>query len=284
MLVTLKEILKHAKDNGYAVGAFNAIDTTTVRAVIAAAEQENTAVVMMFAEVHRDLIPLEMIAPIMIQAAKKATVPVCIHLDHGTDMDYIKQAIELGFTSIMYDGSHLPYEENIANTAKVVNLAHPLGISVEAELGQLPTREVSAEADSDTPQNPDELYTNPDQAKDFIDRTNADALAIAFGTAHGVYAKAPALDFTIIEQVAKVTDLPLVMHGGSGVSEEGFKTAIKSGITKINYFTYMSLAGANGIGEYIANANPSFYHDIPLVAINAMKEDIVKAMRVFKQR
>lgn len=287
MLVTLKEILQTAKQNKYAVGAFNAIDTTTLRAVIGAAEQENVPVIIMFAEVHKDLIPLDMVGEIMLSAAKKATVPVCVHLDHGTDFEYIKWAIELGFTSVMYDGSHLPYEENIKNTIEIVKLAHAKGVSVEAELGQLPTREEGGSSSADNTEvkviNPNDLYTNPAQAKDFVTRTGADALAIAFGTSHGVYAKAPKLDFDIISQVASEVDVPLVMHGGSGVSEEGFKTAIQNGVTKINYFTYMSLAGAKGVSEYIKNADPAFYHEIPNVAIEAMKNDVCKAMKVFSK-
>lgn len=282
MLVTLKEILAQAKVGHYAVGGFNAIDTTTLRAVIGAAEQENCPVILMFAEVHKDLIPLDMIGELMVSAAKKAKVPVCVHLDHGADFEYIKWAMDLGFSSIMYDGSHLPYEENIKNTAEIVKLAHEKGISVEAELGQLPTREDGS--GNGAVQNPDDLYTNPAQAKDFITRTGADALAIAFGTAHGVYAKAPELNFDIISKVEQEVSVPLVMHGGSGVSEEGFKTAIRNGITKINYFTYMSLAGAKGVAEYIKNAPQAFYHEIPDVAIESMKQDVVKAMKVFSKK
>lgn len=277
MLVNLKEILADARKNHYAVGAFNGIDTATVRAVIAAAEEEEKPVILMFAEVHRDIIPLEMIAPIMIAAAKKAAVPVCIHLDHGTDFDYLKQAIDLGFTSVMYDGSALSYEENIKNTALMVEYAHPRNVSVEAELGQLPNREGGGE----TAKDPNSLYTNPLQAKEFIQKTEADALAIAFGTAHGVYAKAPVLNFDIISEVQKQVDVPLVMHGGSGVSNEGFQTAIANGITKINYFTYMSVAGAVGVSEYLKAAPQPYYHEITLAAMEAMKQDAAKAIRVF---
>lgn len=275
MLVNLKEILADAKQNHYAVGAFNGVDTSTVRAVIAAAEELNKPVILMFAEVHKDIIPLDMIGEIMISAAKKASVPVCVHLDHGTDYDYLKEAIDMGFTSVMFDGSALPYEENVAQTARVVAYAHAKGASVEGELGQLPNREGGGD------QNPDALYTNPLQAKDFIEKTGADALAIAFGTAHGVYAKAPELNFDIISKVRGEVDVPLVMHGGSGVSPEGFCSAIHNGITKINYFTYMSVAGAVGVAEYLKNTPQPYYHDITLTGLEAMKQDVIKAMRVF---
>lgn len=277
MLVNLKEILADARKNHYAVGAFNGIDTTTVRAVIGAAEEANMPVILMFAEVHQDIIALDMIGEVMLSAAKKAKVPVCVHLDHGTDFDYLKQAINMGFTSVMYDGSALPYEENLKNTKLMVEYAHARGASVEAELGQLPNRE----GGGDSAQNPDALYTNPAQAKDFIERTGADALAIAFGTAHGVYAKAPVLNFDIISKVRDEVGVPLVMHGGSGVSPEGFETAIQNGITKINYFTYMSVAGAVGVADYLKGTEQPYYHDITLAALDAMKNDVLKAMRVF---
>lgn len=278
MLVTLKEILEDAKQKKYAVGAFNGIDTTTARAVIAAAEQEKSPVILMFAEVHKDIVPLDVIANTLVFAAKKASVPVCVHLDHGVSMDYLKESIDLGFTSIMYDGSALPYGENLENTAEMVKYAHQRGVTVEAELGQMPNREGGGSAD------PDALYTNPEQAFEFVSKTGADALAIAFGTAHGVYAKAPVLNFDIIRRVRERVGLPLVMHGGSGVSPEGFRQAIENGITKINYFTYMSVAGADGAGRYLNGTKQPYYHELSLAALEAMKDDAAAAIRVFSNK
>lgn len=285
MLVNLNDILYDAKKNKYAVGGFNAIDITSARAVIAAAEEQKCPLILMFAEVHKNIVPLEIIGELMVKLAKEASVPVCVHLDHGTDFNYIEKALKIGFTSVMYDGSALPFEENIANTAKVVTLAHSMGATVEAELGQLPGRETGGSEDvNETESNASNLYTNPKLAKEFIWKTNADALAIAFGTAHGVYAKEPVLDYDIIHKVEKEVSVPLVMHGGSGISEEGFKTAIQNGISKINYFTYMSVAGAEAVKEYINSAQKGYYHELIGKAYEGMKEDCKKAMLIFENK
>ena len=186
MLVNLKDILDIAERNGTAIGSFNTPNLTSLQAVINAAEEKNVPVIIMHAQVHEEmgLCTMEEIAPIMIMYAKKAKVPVCVHLDHGTDVEYVERGIEIGFTSVMYDGSDLPTDENIKNTIYTVNKAHALGVSVEAEIGSMGAREGGGAGDAS-------IYTDPDAAVDFVNKTGIDALACAFGTAHGFYATAP---------------------------------------------------------------------------------------------
>ena len=183
----------------------------------------------------------------------------------------------------MIDASHLPYEENLALTKQVTKIAHSMGVSVEAELGRLVTGEAgSGEEIKNT--KPEDFYTRPDEAKAFCEETGVDALAIAFGTAHGFYNSQPKLDFNVIKDCAKATGLPLVMHGGSGVSEEGFKTAIANGIRKINYYSYMSKAGYMAAKEVIESDTTKYLHDVEFAATKAMKEDVKKAIKVFANK
>ena len=277
MLTRLDQVLIPLKNEHRAVGAFNCVDVASARAIISAAEECKSPVVLAFAEVHRTLIPLEIIASVMETLAKEAGVPVAVHLDHGSDKNYIRDAIRLGFTSVMFDGSALTFDENVKQTAEIVEYAHTHNVAVEGELGQMPNSETGAACDNG-------LYTNPLQAAEFVAKTGVDALAIAFGTAHGVYAKAPALKFEIIQQIQDAVSVPLVMHGGSGVSKEGFQQAIRHGITKINYFTYMSLAGAEAIQAYAEEETPVLYHIMLEKARIAMQADAMKAMMIFQEQ
>lgn len=222
--------------------------------------------------------PLHKIGPIMIQCAKNADVPVCVHLDHGENLPYLEKALELGFTSIMYDGSLLSYEENVSNTIKAVELARKYNASVEAEIGILGGREAGS---SDAGKNVEDLYTDPDLAEKFVKETGIDALAASFGTAHGFYKVKPKLDFDRIEKIKALVDTPLVMHGGSGVSPEDYTIAINKGIRKINYYSYMSRAGVNGATKLLKEREVEFFHDLVVAAVDSMKEDIEKAMKVF---
>ncbi|MBQ9915543.1 MAG: class II fructose-bisphosphate aldolase, partial [Clostridia bacterium] len=196
----------------------------------------------------------------------------CVHLDHGEDVDYVARGLELGCTGVMYDGSNLPEEENLANTKKVVELAKKTGASVEAEIGSMGARESGAEGG-------ESIYTDPDAAKRFAEETGIDALACAFGTAHGIYLKQPKLDFLRLEKIKSLVDIPLVMHGGSGVSHEDYQKVISLGIRKINYYTYMAKAGGAAVA---AMEDKTFFHDMEVCAISAMKEDVKRAMQVFR--
>lgn len=274
MLVTLKEILKIAQARKCAIGSFNTPNMTSIKAVISAAEELNEPVIIMHAQVHEEmgLCKMDEIAPVMLFFADKAKVPVCVHLDHGEDLDYVKKGLDLGFTSVMYDGSAQEDGINLANTSITVELAARYGASVEAEIGSMGARESGAGGSDES------IYTDPDSAKIFVEQTGIDALACAFGTAHGVYLSEPKLDFDRLEKIQKLVGVPLVMHGGSGVSPEDYKKVIELGIRKINYYTYMAKAGGQAVS---ALRDKTFFHDIEVEAIKAMKDDVTKAINVF---
>ncbi len=280
MLVNLKEILEIGKERNIAIGMFNATGFDSLQAVVAAAEELDQPVIIAHAEVHNVYNDISLVGPAMIAMAKNAKVPVCVHLDHGTSMEMIYRALRIGFTSVMIDASALPYEENLALTKQVVEMAHAMGVSVEAELGRLVTGEAGS-GEEMTNAKAEDFYTDPNEAKAFCEATGVDALAIAFGTAHGFYTAEPKLDFDVVKNVAEATGLPLVMHGGSGVSEEGFKRSIANGIRKINYYSYMSKAGYTAAKEVIENGKTSYLHDVEYAAMQAMKEDVKKAIKVF---
>lgn len=275
MLVTLTEILKLAEAQKNAVGAFNTPNLECINAVIAAAETLNVPVIISHAELHEEVSPLEKIGPVMVQAAKSARVPVCVHLDHCETLDYMAKALAIGFTGVMYDGSVLPYEENVANTIKAVEMAKQYGAGVEAEIGTLASREGGGE----TAAGP--VYTDPDLAVKFCRETGIDALAPSFGTAHGIYKARPVLDLDRVRVISEKVGLPLVMHGGSGVSPEDYRTGIQNGLRKINYYSYMSKAGVHAIKAMLEAEDVTFFHDLALAAQKAMQEDAEKAMRVF---
>ena len=275
MLVNLAEILKTAEERKCAVGAFNTPNLECLNAVVAAAERLGVPVIIAHAELHEEISPLERIGPVMVQAAKAARVPVCVHLDHCETMDYMKRALDLGFTGVMYDGSTLPYEENLENTKKAVAAAKAYHCGVEAELGSMASREGGGSAGSGP------VYTDPEEAAAFCRETGIDALAPSFGTAHGIYRSRPVLDLERVKVIAEKTGLPLVMHGGSGVSPEDYRTGIANGLRKINYYSYMAKAGAAAVRELLDRQEVTFFHDLALAAEKAMEADVEKAMRVF---
>lgn len=280
MLVNLTEILKIAEEKKIAIGMFNATGFDSLQAIIAAAEELNQPVIIAHAEVHNVYNDISLVGPAMVAMAQNAKVPVCVHLDHGTSLSMIYKALRLGFTSVMIDASALPYEENLAVTKQVTEIAHAMNVSVEAELGRLVTGEAgSGETHADM--KAEDYYTDPKEAEAFCKETGVDALAIAFGTAHGFYTAQPKLDFNVVKNVAKATGLPLVMHGGSGVSEDGFKTAIANGIRKINYYSYMSKAGYMAAKSVMESGTTNYLHDVEYAAMQAMKEDVKKAIKTF---
>ena len=276
MLVTLNEILKMAEERGCAIGAFNTPNLECIRAVIDTAEKYNVPVIISHAELHEEVAPLDVIGPIMVLSAKNAKVPVCVHLDHCETLDYMARALEIGFTGVMYDGSLLPYERNVANTIQAVAMAKPYRAGVEAEIGQLASREGGMGENAGGP-----VYTDPDLAERFARQTGIDALAPSFGTAHGIYKSKPILDLERVAVIKEKVGLPLVMHGGSGVSPEDYRTAIQNGIRKINYYSYMSKAGTTAAKELLAGGDVTFFHDVAMAAQKAMAADVDKAFQVF---
>ena len=279
MKASLKEILNWAEARYCAVGAFNTPTFENVTAVISAAEKLGTPIIISHAELHEaEGAPLDRIGPLMIWAAERAKVPVCVFLDHGETISYVKHAVDLGFTGVMYDASLKSYEENVAGTKDVVSYAHDRGVQVEAEIGALATREGGADGSGAA------VYTDPELAKRFVAETGIDALAASFGTAHGIYKVKPKLDFDRIRRIRELTGVPLVMHGGSGVSPEDYRTAIGCGIRKVNYYSYMARAGRNAVADRLAEGDVTFFHILAAKATEAMETDVFRAMEVFSGR
>lgn len=283
-LVTLNEVLYDAKKYGYAVGSFNALDLNLFRGILQAAEEENSPVIINLGQGQFRFTPIEIMAPIMVKMAKESRVPVVIHLDHGKDIDICLKALRLGFSSVMYDGSALSFEENLANTQTVVKFAKLYGASVEAEIGKVgnaETGEVLEETNSMLQTEADQ-YTSPEEAEKFARLSGVDALAVAFGTAHGLYHGTPKLDFDRLRTIAQCVDIPLVMHGGSGLDESVYADAIGCQISKINYFTNMSHDVGKKCKDLLNSVEEEYYHDLILHSINATKEHAAHMMRVFK--
>lgn len=280
MLVNLKELMEYAQEHGVAIGGFNGPTLESARAALEAAETLGVPLILQHAPVHDPFISLELAGKIMLALAEDACVPVCVHLDHGDSVETVMRAIRTGFSSVMYDASGKPYEQNISETREIVRLSHAVNISVEAELGHMPHNFRGEMADY----SPEAFYTDPEEAGRFAQETGVDALAISFGTVHGVYKAAPRLNFDIIRQVREATGgLPLVMHGGSGLSDGDYRTAIACGIRKINYYTYEALAGGRGIYQAVKTTPEGLYfHDAAMAATQAMREDVLRILKVFQ--
>ncbi|MBQ7826493.1 MAG: class II fructose-bisphosphate aldolase [Clostridia bacterium] len=279
MLVNLKELMIYAQQRGIAIGGFNGPTLESARAAVEAAQALNMPLILQHAPVHEPFISLELAGKIMLALAEMATVPVCVHLDHGDSADTVMRAIRTGYTSVMYDASGKPFEQNLNETREIVKLAHAVNVSVEAELGNMPHNFRGELGEY----SPEAFYTVPQDAAQFAQETGVDALAISFGTVHGVYKAKPKLNFDIIRQVREESGgLPLVMHGGSGLSDEDYRTAIACGIRKINYYTYEALAGGRGIYDAVAQYPQGLYfHDAAMAATKAMREDVLRILRIF---
>ena len=252
MLVTSKELLLDAQKNHYAVGAFNVENMEMVMAVLAAAEQQNSPVIMQTTPGTVKYAGFDFYFANVRTAAERTKIPVVMHLDHGNSFAMAMQAFRAGYTSIMIDGSKLPFEENIALTKSVVDVCNASNIPVEGELGKVGGKEDDLENDDDNP------YTNPQEAKIFVERTGVDSLAIGIGTAHGVYKGIPKVNMEVLSAVRQVVDVPLVMHGTSGVPDEQVRDAVSRGICKVNYATDLRIAFTNGVKSFM-NENPNAF-------------------------
>lgn len=258
MLVTMKEMLADAKAKHYAIPAFDVSNYEMMRAVLEVCEQERSPALLMGLGVDLAGRGLGLIASMVKSASDFYTVPVCFHLDHATDFDFIKAAIGAGFSSVMYDGSTLPFAENAEKTAEVVRYAHANGATVEAELGHVGNAMVGNENDSVANEDPETTLTLPDEVVKFVDITDVDALAVAIGTSHGVYRSTPTLRIDRIDEIVAVCDRPLVLHGGSGTPDEQMKAAIEHGITKINIYSDVLGALNSGLRDKLNSiTNPS---------------------------
>lgn len=284
MLVTMKPLLDEAEKNKYAVGAFNAATVETMEAVIEAAEEVNVPVILNHAQCVEEYAPIKKVAPNLIAIAKQARVPVAVNLDHGTDFEYIANAVHLGFTSVMADFSLLDYEENIKAVQEVVRLCKACGITSEGLLGVMPSNVIGLEQKVPKGMKISDFFTKPGEAKDFVERTGLDALAVSFGTVHGLYIEGAKLDIGLLHKIKESANCNLVMHGGSGVDPIQIKAAIDNGISKINYYTYMSNSGVDALKNVIdaATTIPPYIHELAFYSKNAMRENAKQAMLLFK--
>lgn len=275
MLVTMNDVLLPAKEGGYGVGFFNAVNVEMARAVIETAEELNAPVMIGTAEVLLPVMGLERVAEYLIPMAKKASVPVAVHYDHGLTFEGCMRALKAGFSSVMYDCSVCGYEENKARMAEMVKICHAMGVTVEGELGHVGDNEGAGKLT-----NPSDYYTDPETAVDFVKSTGVDALAVAVGNAHGDYKFPPKLDFDRISSISAGTGLPLVLHGGSGLADDDFRIAVSRGICKVNIFTDLEKAGKAGAEKALMDGVSSLTRMIPY-EIEAMKKVVEEKLRLF---
>ena len=275
MLVNMKEMLENAQRERYGIGFFNAVNVEMARAVIETAEELRAPVIAGTAEVLLPAMSLERVAEYLIPMAEKASVPVAVHYDHGLTFDKCMEALKLGFTSVMYDCSTAPYEDNLRRVTEMVRICHAMGVTVEGELGHVGDNEGAGKLE-----NPSDYYTDPAAAADFVRRTGVDALAVAVGNAHGDYRFPPKLDFERITGIRETAGIPLVLHGGSGLSDGDFREAVRRGVCKINIFTDLDRAGKDGIEKGLREGAGSVMGLIPY-EIAAMKEVVRNKIELF---
>ena len=274
MLVNMKELLKDAQNGNYAVGSFSVANMEMVLGVLKAAKELNSPVILQIAEVRLKQSPLEIIGPLMVAAAKNADTPVAVHFDHGKTVEKIEQALSLGFTSVMFDGSHLPLDENIAMTKEIIGIAKKYDASVEAEIGCVGGSEDGSE---DIAIN----CTKPEDAVRFEAETGVDALAIAIGNAHGNYKDEPKLRFDILQKVNEITDTPLVLHGGTGISPDDFVKCSKNGIKKINIATATFDCVEQSVRKTYEQGDINGYYDLHLAEIEGAYQNAKKHIMIF---
>ncbi|MGN1191188.1 MAG: class II fructose-bisphosphate aldolase [Dorea sp.] len=273
-LVTMKSLLEQARNNHKGVGAFSVGNMEMVKGAIQAAEELDTPIILQIAEVRLKHSPLALMGPMMVQAAREAKVDVAVHLDHGLTMDVVKQALKLGFTSVMFDSSTYPFEENISRTKEVVEIAKKYGATVEAELGLVGGSE-DGSCDHGI------RCTNPDDAKIFCEQTGIDALAVAIGNAHGNYPVAPKLAFDVLEEIHRQVEVPLVLHGGSGITDEDFQKAITLGIVKVNIATASFNKLTQRAEEYLQSEGAHNYFALNEAMVLGTYENVKHHIQVF---
>ncbi len=276
MLIPLQKALVDARASRYAIGSFNVYNSETIRGVIESGVEMKLPTIVAFGAGYIPNMRLKDVAALVRSMAEDAPIPVVLHLDHCKSLDVIKEAIDVGFTSVMYDGSALPFAENLANAAKVVKMAHAAQVGVEAELGGIAKGADSNEEDGS------EIYTSPTEALEYVKETNIDALAVSIGTVHGMYVGEPRVDVGRLKKIAAVVDIPLVLHGGSGTPEAIIKECINNGIAKINVNTEISVHTVNGVRSILANNEKVHLSKLCLDEIVYIKEIVKKYMQFFK--
>ena len=275
MPVNMKEMLTKAREGRYGIGFFNAVNVEMARAIIETAEELRAPVIVGTAEILLPAMPLERVAEYLVPMAEKASVPVAVHYDHGLTFEKCMEALKLGFSSVMYDCSTASYRENVERVAEMVRICHAMGATVEGELGHVGDNEGAGKLE-----NPSDYYTDPAVAADFVRETGVDALAVAVGNAHGDYKFPPKLDFDRITAIREATGTPLVLHGGSGLSDDDFREAVRRGVCKINIFTDLDKAGKAGIEKGLQSGAASMMGLIPF-ELEAMKEVVREKIRLF---
>jgi fructose-bisphosphate aldolase class II len=271
-LYMMKEILSDAQKRSYGVGYFNAVNMEMVRAYIRGAEETHSPIIIGTAEALLQYGDFDWLGPVMRDAARRAKVPVAVHLDHAYNFDVIMRALYAGFGSVMFDGSALPYSENINKSAEIAKIAHPMGVGLECELGKVGGL---AEEDGKIAEN---IYTDPAQAQNFVEKTAVDFLAVSIGTVHGVYTSTPRLDLNRLAEIRAKVNVPLVLHGGSGLSDDDFKNCVRGGICKVNIYTDIVTEAINAIRN---NCNSLGYTDLNLKTEDAMCEAAKRKLRIF---
>ena len=273
MLVSLTEILADTRKNKYAVGLFNCVNIEMCMGILRAAEELNSPVIIGPGESLLPSAGLEEYTDFMLAQAKRAKVPVTLHFDHGFDPNLVRKAVDLGYSSVMYDCSLLPFEENSKRVKEMVSYAHQAGCSLEAEIGHVGSNGSAEEKIADT------IYTNPEDAALFAEQSHCDALAVAIGTAHGLYIKKPELNINSLSKIAATTNIPLVLHGGSGLSDDDFRSCIANGISKINIFTDNNLAAARAAKEHFTDKRGAF--ELMPYITEAVKQVTMQRIMVF---
>ncbi|MDR2246505.1 MAG: class II fructose-bisphosphate aldolase [Treponema sp.] len=271
-LYLMKEILADARKRGYGIGYYNGVNLEMIRAYIRAAEDCKSPIIIGIAEGLMKYADFDWIAPLYLDAARRAKVPVAVHLDHTYNFEVLMRALRAGFGSVMYDGSGLSYEENVKNSAEIAKIAHPMGVGLECELGKV------GGFYNDEGIRGKNILTDPALAADFIEKTDADFLAVSIGNTHGVYTAPPAIDLPRLGEIRMNVKIPLVLHGGSGLSDEDFRNCIRGGIVKVNIYTDVITAAINMVRTENSRLN---YTDLNMQAEQAMYEETVKKIRIF---
>lgn len=281
MLVSLRELLQNAYAGKYAVGAFNCLSLENVIGAIEAAEELRSPIILQLAEVQFPYAPLELMAPVFLERAKRTSVPVAVHLDHGQSFETCAHAIRLGFGSVMIDASSLPFEENVRLTQQVSQMARAFGVSVEAELGKVGDTGIG-EGEGTGCAGTADVFTDVEEAKRYVEQTSVDALAIAIGNLHGKYVATPRLNIQRLKEIRQRVDMPLVLHGGSGTSVDDFKSCIHNGICKINVATAIQLGITEQVQHYLAASERPNYIEMKYKMVDASREVVMEHMRLFE--
>ncbi|MFT5875013.1 MAG: fructose-bisphosphate aldolase class II [Clostridium sp.] len=278
MIITMKEILQEAIEGKYAVGSFNVYNYETIKGVLESSIEQKIPAIIAFGEKYLHNMDFNTVYALVNSLSRNMDIPVALHLDHCSNLENVYRAIKAGFTSVMYDGSSLPFEQNIANTLKVVEIAHSCNVSVEAELGSLATGLNSNEGTEED----EEIYTSPRMAEEFVKKTGVDALAVSIGTVHGMYKGEPNIRVDILKKIKERVNLPLVLHGGSGTDEKILRECIQNGICKVNVNTEISVYTVEQTKELLSNGNEKHLSDVSLSQILYVKEVVNKYMKLLR--